>query len=159
MTKALSIAIALLLAVVGFQAFQINGYENKIRSIHLSHAEEKAKSELEKLNSLIKVAEAKDESIKQAENRALQNARHASNAQSELDSLRYEIANQPALPGNCAAQDARIATLKTVFSECAGRLAEMARKSEGHLNDALSARPSLNDVNGKASKPNDQQNP
>lgn len=156
MTRVLSIVIAVLLAIVGFQAFQIYGYENKIKSINLSHAEEKAKSELEKLNSLIKVAEAKDESIKQAEKRSIENARHAANAKSELDRLRYEIANQPALPGNCAAQDARIFAIKTAFSECAGRLSEMARKADGHLNDALSARPpSLDDVNSKAKKPND----
>ena len=155
MTKALSLVIAVLLAIVGFQAYQIFGYENKIRSINLSHAEEKAKSELEKLNSLIKVAEAKDESIKHAEKRSIENARHASNAQSELDRLRYEIANQPSLPGNCAAQDARITALKATFSECAGRLSEMARKADGHLNDALSARPPrFDDEHDKTQKPN-----
>lgn len=156
MTRVLSIVIAVLLAIVGFQAFQIGAYENRVKAIQISHAEEKAKSELEKLNSLIKIAEAKDESIKQAEKRSIENAKAYANAQFELDRLRVETDRIKSTPANCTAAHARIDTLTAVFGECANRLVEMARKADGHLNDALSARPpSPSDVSSKPQKPHD----
>jgi chitodextrinase len=85
-----------------------------------------------------RLQEQADEAAKQAARRIQSNARAAAGARSELDRLRDTIASsEPAGADSCPATAHRAATLATVFGECATALEDMARKADGHANDAL----------------------
>lgn len=78
-----------------------------------------------------------NEAERKAAQRIQVNARAADLARSELDRLRDAQRTSAAAATTCPAIADRAATLDHVFGQCAATLTDMARKADGHANDAL----------------------
>lgn len=79
----------------------------------------------------------KDEALNEANRIAQQNAKAATNARTELDRLRRQLASTADLStSTCPSARNYAATLATVFGECATRIGELAEKADGHALDS-----------------------
>ena len=130
---AASLAIGL---VTGWTAngWRLNGKIDRINaeaSQALAEAGKNAMLESARLQKL------KDEALDEANKIAQRNAQAATNARTQLDRLRRQLANTPSLSSaTCASTRDYAATLATVFGECATRIGEMAKDADGHSADS-----------------------
>lgn len=134
-------ATAVVAAAVGFGSawwIQEKSYDAQLSKIHAQHATALADAHQKALDDTIKLQRTKDDAIKQAEQRAKQNAASAAAARADADSLRAQLAS---VQGRIAsATDSAVReyanAASVVFAECVRSYQEMAGKADGHANDA-----------------------
>lgn len=87
----------------------------------------------------IRLQGVKDAALEKSNRRAKANAAAAADARSELDGLRNDLADARARLPSLSHQACldRASALETVFAQCAGDLEGLARKADGHANDAV----------------------
>lgn len=120
----------------GINAYRVNSAQATIaqmkadQAVAVSEASRRAQSISNDLQR------TKDEAISQAQTRAAENAAAAGRARSELDRLRKQSAGGV---GQARASHAACveyaAAANDVFGECAGALAFLAEKADGHVSD------------------------
>ena len=134
-------ATAIAAAAIGFGgAWQTQTwrYDAQLSKIHAQHATALADAHQKALDDTIKLQRTKDDAIKQAEQRAKQNAASAAAARADADSLRAQLAS---VQGRIAsATDSAVReyanAASVVFAECVRSYQELAGKADGHANDA-----------------------
>lgn len=109
-------------------------YDAQIADIHTQHATALAAANQKALDDTIKMQRTKDDAIKQAEQRAKQNAASAAAARADADSLRAQLAS---VQGRIAsATDSAVReyahAASVVFAECVRSYQELAEKADGH---------------------------
>jgi len=129
------------LALGGWAGWQLQGWRLGLQAT--AEAVERGKATVRQLDraaeTTAQLQETKDHALTQATARATAHRRAADAARAELDGLRHELA-QPGPAGHdqpaCTATAERARTVAELFGQCAGALEDLARKADGHANDA-----------------------
>lgn len=136
---AYALALAGVGAFAGYQTLTLASERAQRAEERLEQAKAVMKSIEVAQGETIRMQGERDEAVKRGAQRAQRNAAAAAAAQSELDGLRDDLAaGRLDLPSRShqACLD-RAATLDTVFGQCARDLEALARKAQGHANDAM----------------------
>ena len=143
-TTLIAAAVSLVIGLTtGWTAngWRLNGRIDQMiarHSLDLSKATEAALIESTRLQR------QKDEAINEANKTAQRNANAASNARSELDRVRKQLANSVTIGSStCTSARNYADTLATVFGECAARLTEVAKDADGHALDSRTCQQSF----------------
>lgn len=126
--------------IAGALAWQTQAwrYDAQLSKLHAQHATALADAHQKALDDTIKLQRTKDDAIKQAEQRAKQNAASSAAARADADSLRAQLAS---VQGRIAsATDSAVReyanAASVVFAECVRSYQELATAADGHANDA-----------------------
>ena len=116
-----------------------NGWRlnSQIDSMIARHSLDLSKATQAALDDTVRLQKLKDDALEEANKTARKNAEAATNARTELDRVRKQLANSVTI-GNatCASTRDYAATLAVVFGECATRIGEMAIDADGHAADS-----------------------
>lgn len=127
-------------AVLAFGAgWTANGWRlnSKIDRMVAEYSQAMAQAGQNAMMESARLQKLKDEALNEANKIAQANAKSASDARSQLDRLRQQLASTPSLSSaTCASTRDYAATLATVFGECATRIGEMAKDADGHALDS-----------------------
>ncbi len=133
------IAAAASLAIGLATGWTANGWRlnGKIDRMIAEHSQALATAGQNAMLESARLQKLKDEALDEANKIAQRNAQAATNARTQLDRLRRQLANTPSLSSaTCASTRDYAATLATVFGECATRIGEMAKDADGHAADS-----------------------
>lgn len=113
-------------------------YDAQLSKIHAQHATALADAHQKALDDTIKLQRTKDDAIKQAEQRATQNAASAAAARRDADGLRAQLASVPARIASATDSAVReyANAASVVFDQCVRSYQELASAADGHANDA-----------------------
>lgn len=120
----------------GINAYRVNSAQAEIAELKEQHAQALVVAQEQAAEQTKSLQEQKDAAIAQAQTRAKENAAAAGRARSELDRLRKQSAGGVGQAGaSHAACVEYAAAANDVLGECAGALAFLAEKADGHVND------------------------
>lgn len=120
----------------GINQYRANSAQATIAQMKSDHAEAVNIAQQQAADQTKSLQEQKDAAIQEAQTRAAENAAAAGRARSELDRLRKQSAGGVGQAGaSHAACVEYAAAANDVLGECAGALAFLAEKADGHVND------------------------
>lgn len=110
----------------------------QIESMRANHAQAVADAKQSAIEEAARMQAQKDEALREANAQAQRNAAAAAAARRESDGLRTQLTETRLRMSSstCASVREHAATLNTVFSQCVGRLEDLARDADGHALDA-----------------------
>lgn len=120
----------------GINQYRVNSAQAEIAQMKADHAEAVNIAQQQAADQTKSLQEQKDAAIQESQTRAAENAAAAGRARSELDRLRKQSAGGV---GQARASHAACveyaAAANDVLGECAGALAFLAEKADGHVSD------------------------
>lgn len=138
--RAKALVLAVLLVVTFAAGWWVNAQraEARISLLKKEHAEQTMRAGAHALESYSRMEKTKDDAIKSAQDRAGRLQADAGRAAAAADGLRKQLAGVPAriAAASRAAVDEYASTAGELLSACTAEYQWMARKADGHANDA-----------------------
>lgn len=132
------VAAAIIAAVLAaFGTWQVQGW--RIDRLQAQHTQALSDARAQAEARTAELQETKDEAIRRANQRAIEQRSAADSARSELDRLRGDIAARDAASAGSPGADAA-ATARALLADCAARYSDLAAKADRHVNDAVTLR-------------------
>lgn len=129
--------IVAIAAAAGAWVWQANSYEAKLATVQTEYAQAQHRAVETAHADTIRLQTRKDEAVKAATVRAQTIAADRDRLRAAVDGLRSDIATSAASANQAtdAARTEHAAAIGAVLSECAGEIAELAGKADGHVSD------------------------